>query len=296
MLEWSDIRILLAVARSGSTLGAARALGINQTTVSRRVQSLEHALGLPLFDRDTRGYALTPNGKALIDLADEMANTAQRIANRAVALKRGSNGCIRISIPTDIHGFWLSPVITAYKQGHSDVTFQIDDTSRRADLTGGEADMAIRGADEIDDETLIARKLGDAVWAVYCSKTYISARGCPRSGKELAGHPVAFYSDRMVSNVALFRRFKTLIDPCAITQTFNSTTTLSQAVEAGEAIGLIPRVTGQARPELVECFSQPDFRSPVWLVASRDSYQVPLIRGFMKFIGNFGLKDDITLV
>lgn len=296
MFEWSDIRILLAVARSGSTLGAARTLGVNQTTVSRRVQALEHALGLPLFDRDTRGHALTANGRALIELAAEMDATAQQIEQRAAALKRGSTGCIRISIPTDIHGCWLNPVITAYKHEHPDVAFQIDDTSRRADLAGGEADMAIRGADEIDDETLIARKLGDAVWAVYCSKAYLAAHGLPRSGAELAGHPVAFYSDRMVANVALFRRFRALIDPCAITQTFNSTTSLSQAIESGEAIGLIPRVTGQARPELVECFSQSDFRSPVWLVASHDSYQAPLIRDFMKFISRFGLKDKTTLV
>ena len=296
MFEWNDIRILLAVARSGSTLAAARMLGMNQTTVSRRIQTLENALGLPLFDRDTRGYALTPNGKAMMEFADEMDRTAEKITNRAVALKRGNSGCIRISIPTDMHAFWLVPVITAYKQTHADITFQIDDTSRVADLSAGEADMAIRGADAIDDETLIARKLGDAVWAVFCSKAYMLTHGLPRSGKELAGHDVAFYSDRMVSNVALLRLFRELVDPCAITQTFNSTTTLSQAIETGDAIGILPRLTGQSRPELVECFSQPDFRSHVWLVASHDSYQVPLIRDFMKFIGSFGLKDDITLV
>ncbi|MEM7004999.1 MAG: LysR family transcriptional regulator [Pseudomonadota bacterium] len=296
MFEWSDIRILLAVARSGSTLGAARTLGINQTTVSRRVQSLEHALGLALFDRDTRGYAPTSNGKALLELAEEMERSADQIGKRAVALKRGDSGCIRLSIPTDIYGFWLNPVITAYKQKHSDVTFQIDDTQRRANLSGGEADIAIRGADEIDDESLIARKLGDAVWGVYCSKAYLSVHGLPRSADELAGHPVAFYGETMVANVALLRRFLDLLDPSAITQTFNSTAALSQAVDSGEAIGLLPRVNGRSRPELIECFSLPDFRSPVWLVTSRDGYQVPLIRDFMKFVGGFGMKDDITLV
>ena len=63
MYEWSDLRLFLAVARQGSTLGAAKQPGLDQTTVSRRIQALEHALGLTLFDRRSRGYRLTDRGE-----------------------------------------------------------------------------------------------------------------------------------------------------------------------------------------------------------------------------------------
>jgi len=66
MYEWSDLRIFLAVAREGSTLAASRLLNLNQTTVSRRIEALEHALGLALFTRTTRGFAPTPQGHALM--------------------------------------------------------------------------------------------------------------------------------------------------------------------------------------------------------------------------------------
>ena len=75
MFDWDDIRLFLVVAQEGSTLGASKRLNINQTTVSRRIQALEHALKLTLFERDPRGYAVTPHGSALLDLAGQMAAT-----------------------------------------------------------------------------------------------------------------------------------------------------------------------------------------------------------------------------
>ncbi|MEQ9257881.1 MAG: LysR family transcriptional regulator [Roseovarius sp.] len=296
MFEWSDIRILLAVADAGSTLGAARKLGLNQTTVSRRVQALEHATGLTLFERDTRGYALTTNGRALLEPAREMAAAADHLSKRAKALVRGCDGKIRISAAADCQAFWVNPVITAYKNRHEGIVFEVDDSNHQVDLAAGEADLAIRATEHITDENLITRKLGNVVWAAFCSTSYAEAHGAPASMAEMPGHKVAFYSQRMAASIETIRLFAEHLDPAQITHTFNSTVSLANMLSEGEAVGFLPRITAHGRPGLVECFTQDTFRQNVWLVTSSDSYQVPLIRDFMAFTGAFGLKDGVTLV
>lgn len=296
MFEWSDIRIMLAVARAGSTLGAAKCLGMNQTTVSRRIQSLEHALGLTLFERDTRGYAPTSNGRALLALSESMQCNAERIGSLATSLARGADGRIRISAATDTQAYWVSKVTAAYREEHPGIIFDIDDSPHQVDLIAGEADIALRATDRIDDESLIARKLGSAIWATFCSKRYVRNFGLPRSMEELAERKVFFYSDSLVEKVALLRYFGDRLKPDQILQTFSSTSSLANTLEFSDAVGLLPVVSGDSRPELVQCFTDDGFRQTVWIVTSPDGHNRPMVRDFMRFFGNFGLKDGFTLV
>lgn len=296
MFDWNDIRIFLSVADAGSTLGAAKLLGVNQTTVSRRVQALEHALGLSLFDRDTRGYSLTSNGRLFLENARAMNALAEEIASRAAAHVRGASGLIRVSAASDMHACWVAPVTSAFQAKHPDVSFEFDDSSRPVDLTAGEADVAFRATEAISDETLIARKLGRAPWTVYCSKAYLRQHGMPRSMADLGGLPFAFYSARMVARIEGLQCFAADLDPCQVKQTCNSTSSVASAIENNDCLGLLPVVSGETRPELVACFNDPVFCATVWLVTSRDSYQNPLTRDFMKFVGEYPLKDELTLV
>ncbi|SPH24727.1 HTH-type transcriptional regulator YofA [Defluviimonas aquaemixtae] len=296
MFEWSDIRIMLAVASAGSTLGAAKCLHMNQTTVSRRIQALEHALGLTLFERDTRGYALTLNGKALLELAEAMGGTAKRIETLSRSIARGTKGSIKISAAPDMHPYWVNPVTTAYRKKNPEVFFDIDDAVFNVDLGAGEADIAVRSGDEIQDEELVVRKLGKCVWAIFCSKTYVRKFGMPRSIEDLANREMFFYSPAIVDRLKVLRYLGERIKPEQVVQTFRAPTALSRTLEFSYAVGLLPVVAGASRPELVQCFTDPGFRQNVWLATSRDSYQRPLVRDFMKFFGDFTLKDGVTLV
>lgn len=296
MFDWNDIRIFLSVADAGSTLGAAKLLGMNQTTVSRRVQALEHALDLSLFDRDTRGYSLTSNGRLFLESARGMNALAEEIAGRAAAHVRGSSGLVRVSAASDMLACWVSPLTCAFQSKHPDVSFEFDDSSKPVDLTTGEADLAFRATEVISDETLIARKLGQAPWTVYCSKTYLRQHGMPRSMAEIADLPFAFYSKRMVARIEGLQCFASGLNPCQIRQTCNSTSSVASAIENNHCLGILPVVSGASRPELVRCFSEPVFCATLWLVTSSDAYKNPLIRDFMKFAGDFPLKDGLALI
>ncbi|WDR02965.1 LysR family transcriptional regulator [Devosia algicola] len=190
MLDWNDIRTFLSVAREGSTLAASRKLNINQTTVGRRMHALETALGLTLFERDTRGYALTAHGSALFEVAAGMEGAADKVLTRADHLKRTSDGIIRVTAAHSSMTHWVLPLISEFRKHNPNTHFETNASEQYVSLESGEADIAIRASDKIEGDTLIVRKLPPVRWGVYCSKAYLAANGMPRSIDELIHHPV----------------------------------------------------------------------------------------------------------
>ena len=151
MLEWSDVRFFLALAREGSALAAAKKLNTNQTTVSRRIERLENSLHIKLFEISSRGYTLTRSGQELLPLATQMEKSANAIENRADRMLRHMSGTIRFSgLVTTMRLFGL-PVVDRFRALHPDVQFDIArcgqevEPDRRRDLgiAGCDVDVAL---------------------------------------------------------------------------------------------------------------------------------------------------------
>ncbi|HKJ60805.1 MAG TPA: LysR family transcriptional regulator [Hyphomicrobiales bacterium] len=287
MYDWNDIRIFLAVSSEGSTLAASKKLNMNQTTVSRRMQSLEQALGLTLFERDTRGYALTPQGSALIDVAGHMAAAAENVRVRAEHLGRASDGKIRVTAAHSTMNHWVLPLISSFRKLHPDIYFEANAAEHYVSLENGEADLAIRAADQIEGDTLIAKRVHTVQWGIYCSKGYLAANGMPRSIEELKDHWVLSYPRPMIERVSLLRWLDPHIDPAKVISTVDSIITMAGSIRTGNAVGVLPCVEGDALVDLVRCFTHERIRSPIWLVVSRESYQDLRIRNFMKYVAEY---------
>lgn len=289
--DWNDIRIFLAVAREGSTLAASKKLAMNQTTVSRRMQALEHATGLTLFERDTRGYSLTSQGSAMVEAAASMGAAADNIALRANHLARASDGTIRITAAHSSMTHWVLPLISEFRKQNPDMHFETNAAEQYVSLENGEADIAIRAADKIEGDTLIVRKLPSVRWGIYCSKAYLAAHGMPRTLEELSDHAVLSYPEPMVQNVAVFRWLDEHIDRDKVVSTVDSIITMSASLRTEEAVGVLPCVEGDPLPDLVMCFTHENLTSGLWLVASKEAYQEPRVRKFIKFVGANFPKD-----
>src|SRR5829696_7011729 len=111
MFDWNDLRYLIAVAQSGSTLAAARTLRVSQTTVARRIAALEEAIGTALFERRAAGYALTPAGSALLDQAQSVEQAATGFAEAAAALARETSGTVRLTTEEIFANTLLGPML-----------------------------------------------------------------------------------------------------------------------------------------------------------------------------------------
>jgi DNA-binding transcriptional LysR family regulator len=181
MFEWGDLRIFLAVARSGSTLAAARTLGVNQTTVARRVAALEAATGLRLFDRRQDGYRLSEDGSVLVAPAEKVEQAAAGLEQTVGQQRRHFGGVVRVTSTEMIANDILTPWIAEFMEVYPQIRVETIATERRLDLAGGEADIAIRSQKEPDDPGVVYRRLAPGAWALYCSRAYAERRGVPRS-------------------------------------------------------------------------------------------------------------------
>ena len=285
MFDRNDIRIFLAVASEGSTLAASKKLNINQTTVGRRIQALETMLGLTLFERDTRGYSLTFQGSALIDVAKKMEAAAENVLARAIHLGRAADGRIRVTAAHSSMAHWVLPLVSEFRKQSPNIHFETNASEQYVSLENGEADVAIRAADKITGDTLIVKKLPSVRWGVYCSKIYLAANGMPRSLDDLIKHPVLSYPDAMIEGVKLLKLLDQHVDKTKIVSTVDSVVTMAASLLSEKAVGVLPCVEGDQLPDLVMCFTTEDLTSGLWLVASREAYQEPPVRKFMKFFG-----------
>ncbi len=165
MTQWDDIRHFLALARSGSLLGAGRALGVEHSTVARRVGQLESGLGIRLFDRLARGWALTAEGADLLARAEAVEQEVLAL-HRAAAGLEPLSGVVRISAPPLLLSHLVVPGLRPLSAAHPGVVLELAGERREADLVRGEADIAIR-LGRPTDASLVVRALGEISYGLY---------------------------------------------------------------------------------------------------------------------------------
>ncbi len=283
MMDWADIRYFLALAREGSALAAASQLNTNQTTVSTRIDRVENALGLKLFEKSTRGYKLTRNGEMLLPKAEQMENTAQAIEQGAVQSRRQLTGTIRFSgLVTTMRMYGLS-VVDRFRELHPHVQFEVDTQERHVSLESGECDIAMRSTDRVVGDSLITRKIVDHPWAFYASEDYVQKHQKPNEFSDLQEHRLLTYSDSFCEMVNLLRDLRKRLPNDKISFKVDTPEGMQAVIKTGAGIGCLPRILGDEDSSLVRCFGEPELTHPIWLVASQEAYDAPLTRGFWDF-------------
>ncbi|WP_162913929.1 LysR family transcriptional regulator [Taklimakanibacter lacteus] len=282
MYEWSDLRIFLAVVRAGSTLGAARGLGMNQTTVSRRIQVLEHQLGLALFARRSTGYALTEHGRTLEAAASRMETAALDFECEAERLRRLVSGLIRVTAPETMFTHLLAPIVAAYRQEHPRVQIEQVSSEAHCDLEKGEADIAFRATESPISESLIGQRLPDFGWTLYCSPIYAGKHGMPASPEEIRGHSVIVY-EKALGQTARGRWLVTQADPQLIVARSNTVMNMVGLLKASLGVGLLPCIEGD-NAGLLRCFEpRSELGGMWWLLMTPEVQRMPEARRFAEF-------------
>jgi DNA-binding transcriptional LysR family regulator len=191
--DWNDLKYLLAISDHGSTIRAGVALRVSQTTVSRRLEALEAAVGLKLVDRTPSGYNLTTDGQALLDQARGVEVAAKSFSQAAQSRQRDLGGTVKITTEEIVAVGLLGPILKEIATSLPDVRIALDSSEAFRDLANGDADIAIRSSREDVAKTgtdLVGRRVGDDEWAIFCSKTYAEERAAPRMLDELRDHPI----------------------------------------------------------------------------------------------------------
>ena len=188
MYDWGDLKFFLATARRGSTLAAARELGVNQTTIARRIAALETALSIRLVDRNLDGYRLTEAGATILAQAERVANEAEAVERLVEQGKRDFSGVIRVTAPAVFAEVVLTPWLSEFIDIYPNIKIEVIAAEQFLDLARGEADIAIRGSRLPREPGILVRKLVDCPWGLYCSRAYAAKRGAPACEEELNDH------------------------------------------------------------------------------------------------------------
>jgi DNA-binding transcriptional LysR family regulator len=289
VMNWDDVRIFLAVARSGQILGAARRLGLNHATVSRRVASLESSLNAKLFRRLTTGSELTPAGARFLELAERLET--ELIAARADIAGEGDtvSGTVRIGAPDGFGVAFLAPRLGALTTRHRELVVQLVPVPRSFSLSRREADIAIT-VERPGEGRLVASKLVDYTLGLYASRSYLGEMGMPQTRTELARHRLVGYVPDLVINPSLDYAAEFVPD---WTSGFEISSSLGQveAVRAGAGIGILHAFIARGLPDLVRIEAAPPIRRAYWLVYHESVRPLRRIQAVARFIGEAVERD-----
>ncbi len=288
-MNWDDVRIFLAVARAGQILGAARRLGLNHATVSRRVAALEEALGARLFQRLTTGTELTPAGQRFLPVAERMETDL--IAARADLATEGDEiaGPVRIGAPDGFGVAFLAPRLGALTARHRDLTIQLVPVPRSFSLSRREADIAIT-VERPAEGRLVAGKLIDYSLGLYASRAYVEQHGNPATPADLAGHRLIGYVPDLIINPSLdyatefWREWET-------NYAISSALGQVEAVRSGAGIGILHTFIARSHDDLVLIEAAPPIRRAYWLVYHESVRPMRRIQAVSSFISELVEKE-----
>ncbi|MGU3401018.1 LysR family transcriptional regulator [Brucellaceae bacterium D45D] len=262
-MNWDDIRIFLAVARSGQILGAAKRLGLNHTTVARRLTALEASLSTTLLTRRTNGSTLTQAGEEFLLAAERME--AEMLAARAQVgdADIAISGTVRIGAPDGFGVNFLTPRLARLTQQYPDLTIQLVPVPRSFSLSRREADIAIT-VERPSQGRLIARRLVDYTLGLFAHKDYLAEHGVPESVEALSKHRLIGYVDDLVITPSLAYAPEISRD---WKPDFEVSSALGQteAVRAGGGIGILHAFIARADPDLVAVLPERSIKRSYWL-------------------------------
>ncbi|MCV0394374.1 MAG: LysR family transcriptional regulator [Rhizobiaceae bacterium] len=293
-MNWDDLRIFLAVARAGQILGAAKRLGLNHATVSRRVAALEEDLHARLFHRLTTGMTLTPAGEAFQSVAERMEN--EIIAARADLESEGDEitGTVRIGAPDGFGVAFLAARLGELTRRHPGLAIQLVPVPRSFSLSRREADIAIT-VERPEEGRLVAAKLVDYSLGLYASKQYVAEHGSPANAAELESHPLVGYVEDLVMSRTLDYAGEFLP---GWTSSFSVSSALGQveAVRSGAGIGILHTFIARTLPDLVAVEAARPIRRAYWLVYHESVRPLRRIQVVSAFIGEIVERDRAIFV
>lgn len=265
---------VLALHRHGSLSAAARALGVNQTTVGRRVKALERDVGARLLRTTATGVVLTEAGRAILPDAERMEATMHALERKVHGHDASVAGVVTIATTEALASTFLMPRLVHLHARHPHLEFVVAASNAPVRLARGEADLALRLV-KPTDPALISRKVGEIRLGAYAAERYLAQHGKPSFATKLRGHATLGYHGDLASGTEA-RWLASHASEATMVVRVNSVLNLLAATQAGLGIAVLPVGLGD---ELVRLSipADPEPRG-VWVVYHQDARQNARVR------------------
>lgn len=292
MFAWDDLRFVLAIARAGDLRKAASALGVNHSTMFRRLTALEASLGSKLFERLVTGYRATDSGQRLLEAAERMETEALALDRDLTGRDTRLTGTVRVTASETLAFGALAGEIAQFRGRHPGIAVELMVDNRMLDLSRREADIAFRAARPAEGD-LFGRKLADVVWQFYAAPAYLDAQGKPRTLRDLDKHNVIGWGEATQPTKAAAWLAKNLAKATVGYRT-GSLVNQMLAAKAGIGLALLPTYLGGNEAGLAPVMAPlADLRTELWLVTHRSLKDTARVRAFMEIVGD-GVKKRLA--
>ncbi|WP_210247628.1 LysR family transcriptional regulator [Salinarimonas soli] len=281
-LAWDDFRLVKSIAEARGLTGAAERLGVNHSTVFRRLGQLEESLGLKLFERHRTGYQLTAAGEEMQALASRMDEDVATFARKLAGQALSPAGELRVTTNDTLLVHLLTPIFARFCAQCSEIRLDVVLANQALNLSKRDADVAIRATDN-PPENLVGRRAATIAWAIYGrAADFPQPEGL--SLTDLLDRTWVALGDNLgVLKVARFVRER--VPSERIVYKVNTVLGLTEAVEAGIGIGPLPCFIADDRPGLVRLAPpNPEFSTGLWLLTHPDLRQSARVRAFLDFV------------
>ncbi len=275
--DWALMRSFLAVIDTGSLQGAARRLSSSQPTVGRHIGQLEEQLGRPLFERTGRKLLPTRFAELLAAQGRQMADGANAVARLLQSEQQEEVGTVRLSASQQVSVFLLPALLAEARRRHPQVAIDLVATNSLSNLLQREADIVVRMV-RPEQESLVARKVGEVQFGFFASADYLARRGAPQTPADLTTHDLIGLDE----DVSLLRGLEAaglrLRREDFVLRTDDHTVGW-QAVRAGVGIGVVSAYVARTEPTVHRVL--PGVRLPalpMWLAVHREIRGSPAIR------------------
>ena len=277
-LSWDEFRLVKSIADARSLVGAAERLGVNQSTVYRRLAAVEAAVGARLFDRSRAGYEPTSAGEDMIALAATMAESITDFERRIAGRDVKPTGELSVTVPMGVGLHFMPAIVTQFQAANPGVVVELILANEALDLSRRVADVAVRLTND-PPETLVGRRICTARSCVY------RRRDMAAEGSAEAVETGAFIGFAESLGPASSRRWiEANVDPGRIVATANSAHCMLELALQGLGAALLPCYLGDRNPNLIRVgYPPPELDAGLWTLTHADLRRAARVRAFMEF-------------
>ncbi|KRE45989.1 LysR family transcriptional regulator [Arthrobacter sp. Soil736] len=289
MISADDMSYFLQVARHQRLTLAGHALGVNHTTVGRRIVKLESDLGVRLFSRRSSGWALTEAGDRLLVHAETIEDALNAATNVSEQEHASLSGSVRIVTPDGFGAFLLAPGLGPLRSKHPDLTLEIMTSSQKSSFTTREFDIAVVLL-EPSPRSVWSRPLLGYTLGLYASRDYLARYPEIKTIEDLHAHTLIFYVDETLDIDPLRIMSEILPGYTAMIQ-INNITGHWKATAAGLGIAPLPSYIGDVDENLVRVLpGEVEVRRTYWIVVPRGLLRLPRVRAAAELIQAIALE------
>ncbi len=268
-MVWDDLRVFLALHRQGTHAGAARALGVDATTLGRRIAALEAGISVRLFERTPGGLVPTGAGRTLMAHAERVELEFLSAERELGGADARLDGVVRLTGGDGLLTYLVVPRLFTFRERHPGIDVMLTGDIRALDISRREADVALR-LSRPREASLIARRIGRFQYGIYGGQSYIGRHGQPRSARELGSHVWLSY-DSTLEHIPDARWLREHVPEPRFALRTNQTVTLVSACAAGHGLAVLPTAFEIADPRLTRLLPRAPLPTrDLWMVFHRD--------------------------